>query len=53
MKCLCCSQRNMKRWRKVGFYQKPGLPVCNTCDALPDDKLLAKKTRRERRSEVV
>ena len=53
MSCLCfvCETRRAKRFRAVGFYQKPGLPVCGSCDELDDNKLLAKKRRREERGE--
>lgn len=43
MKCFVCQPSNRKdaiRFRKVGYYQIPGLPICGRCDAQDDDEVL-------------
>ena len=48
MKCFVCSEnRDAIRYRKIGFYQHPGLPICGTCDVLSDDELTKKMARKE------
>ena len=50
MYCFACSEkRTAIRFRKIGYNQNPGLPICHECDALSDNELSKKLAKYERK----
>lgn len=48
---VCPGKRVATHYRKVGYYRKPGLPICDDCETLTDDEITKKMAKKEKTNE--